>query len=523
VLAVAVGGAWLALELTAQHGIAIQVDGVKYLSASESLREGRGLVQFDGEPMVLWPPLYPALLAGAGALAEDSTQGARWLHALLYASTVILAAVLFARAGAGPILTPVGAVVVAISPLLVHATLLVQSELAFFVLFLAFLLATASWMDRPTRTRWIAMTIFAALACLQRYSGLALVAMGAVVLLFRPSGRSIPFGIGRSIAFAGLAVAPLAAWAVRNAILTGRPLGERLPPTRTLLTNLSDIGDAVTSWFIPTTSIPDLDARLALGGAVLAAGIALVAARTLLPFEEPPSVRRRIRITLAAAAIVVPGYLAFYLASASISHQARLSHRYLGPVFLPLLAFGLVAVDTAGRGLGRLLHARRVGSVTAVVLLLLWASFVPWGRTDEALGNLRRGGFPSFSAVGWTESPALAWIREHPEAIAEPLYTNSPEAVWLYTRRTAQSILPRTVRPSKYRESAFVDEEGTIVWFAPYRVRVPLPNGGFDEFDRIDAELTAVPIAELADATIFRVRRSAPAESPRSPEAVGGR
>ena len=57
-------GVVLILLTTSKYGAGVSSDAARNLSTADSLLAGRGFVDMIGGPFVLWPPLYPAIMAG---------------------------------------------------------------------------------------------------------------------------------------------------------------------------------------------------------------------------------------------------------------------------------------------------------------------------------------------------------------------------------------------------------------------------------------------------------------------------
>ena len=70
---------------TSKYGAGVSSDAARNLSTADNLATGKGFVDMTGTPFVLWPPLYPLLLAGISLLTHGSTFQAAWyLDLLLY-------------------------------------------------------------------------------------------------------------------------------------------------------------------------------------------------------------------------------------------------------------------------------------------------------------------------------------------------------------------------------------------------------------------------------------------------------
>jgi hypothetical protein len=107
----------LLFHLTRSHGVGLTPDSVDYLSAADSLRAGQGMIQADGRAFVLWPPLYPLLLAAIGELADVSSHRAALLLNAASLALLVLVTARLTHATTGS--APAGALVaflVALSP-----------------------------------------------------------------------------------------------------------------------------------------------------------------------------------------------------------------------------------------------------------------------------------------------------------------------------------------------------------------------------------------------------------------------
>ncbi len=290
--------------------------------------------------------------------------------------------------------------------------------------------------------------------------------------------------------------------------------------------NATDLAETVTSWFVPQRVL-ELDARgpLVAGAFVLFATVAWI--RVALIAKADPSGAARSKWTLVAVLSFLPLFAGFYLLSASLSHQARLSHRYLGPMLVPALVVGIGGIDALARALGsslsRIGAGRRAGAVVSgllvVSLLGAWVWIVPARRVAQVLRSHRVGALSDFTSIGWSEAPLTGWLVEHSDELEAPLYSNAPEALWYYTRQRSDALLTPRARPRKLRESAFVDRDATLVWFDPWPLRSPLARGGFEEFDRLSPDARVVPSPVFDDGKILRVfippEAGAPPERPR--------
>ena len=204
---VAVISAALLLVATRSWGLGVSYDSVVYVQASRDLGS-IALPQAQdqgGEPLYWWAPVYPVALKLVGGAYSE----ARSLNALLLLVGVLLAGgvawrAIDARAGL------ISGALYAFSPAAFAVHLNLMAEPLFLVL------TTASLASIAAR-RSVLAGFASAAATLTRYSGLPLIAVGAIV--FRGRDR---------LRFLATSLLPYLAWLTRNEVVAGQTTG-RLP------------------------------------------------------------------------------------------------------------------------------------------------------------------------------------------------------------------------------------------------------------------------------------------------------
>ena len=79
------------LVRTAIYGPAVTNDSVHYLSTAINFLAGEGWRDFLGEPLVSWPPLFPLLLSAGGWVGIEPFAAGRWINALAFGLTILVA------------------------------------------------------------------------------------------------------------------------------------------------------------------------------------------------------------------------------------------------------------------------------------------------------------------------------------------------------------------------------------------------------------------------------------------------
>lgn len=242
--------------VTHRYGAGVSSDAARNLAAAESLLQGKGFVDMLGAPFVLWPPLYPLLLAALSWLTKWSVFQAGWyLNAVLYPLNLWLCGWLFYLIFKDK---PVYAVLAGLALLFSRSTLRIHANVAseplFMTLMLVFFFASARYLEDDSQPMLWLMFSSAGLAALQRYLGVILIGVAGLVVLDRDGWRRLP----RAILPALAATLPIALWGVlHNLPLSGGLFGPRNFGTMLPLENIDLSLTKILWWFMPLT--PPLD------------------------------------------------------------------------------------------------------------------------------------------------------------------------------------------------------------------------------------------------------------------------
>jgi hypothetical protein len=244
------------LLTTSKYGAGVSSDAARNLSTADSLLAGKGFVDMLGGPFILWPPLYPLVLAGLSLITKWNTfQSAWYLNVLLYAVNIWLSGwfiyaifkekIWFAAAGALIML-------LSRSTLRIYAN--VASEPLFATLMLVFFFAAAKYLrDGSGSALWV-MFLAAGLATLQRYLGVVLIGVGGLVVLIKYGVR----GIWQSVLPILASILPVSVWIfLHNYPTSGTLFGPRNLGAMLPLENISLSLTKVLWWFIPRVSFLD--------------------------------------------------------------------------------------------------------------------------------------------------------------------------------------------------------------------------------------------------------------------------
>jgi hypothetical protein len=345
-LALGLGGVLLVLAATARYGTGLTPDSGCYLSVARSLAAGRGYLPYSGNPFVEWPPLFPTLLAIPTSLGAEPITVARYLNAAVFGLILLVSGVWLRRNLRSRLLIGVGAAALLLAVPVQEVASFAWSEPLFILLALLCLTALQSYRSEGRPRALYAAAAYAALACLTRYIGVALLLAGAALILTRRK-ENLRSRLSAACSFAVAGGVPVAAWLARNYVVSATWLGARTPASSTALAkNLRYTFDNLSGWFLPE-GIPVVGRCLLL--VLLALGLAAAVRRCSR--QRGQSAPERSAGAAWTVGLFLLCYSGWLVASVSAVELTVLDTRYWSPSYIPLLFLTLLALDVlVGRG-----------------------------------------------------------------------------------------------------------------------------------------------------------------------------
>ncbi len=343
--AIAFLGSALSLARQVSYGPGLEWDSVAYVSVARNLLAGDGFVQFNGNMYTLWPPLYPLLLAAGGLGGLDPYAVAGPLNAIIFGLTVFVAGRWLGRRLETRFLALWGCLAIALSFHLVRLSSYALSEPVFILLTLMALIQADKYLDEGRRSALVWAGIFAGLACLTRYAGVAVV-VTVGLLLISQRAAALPQKLRRAVLYGLIAAAPIAVWMMRNFLIDGTLTGKnrfKVPSPLPELMNdlLTTMGSLVIPGFV------DGGIRLA---AEYSLGLVLASFAAAVVFTFVRGHRQREGGQDWRAFYLFGGFalssVVLYVVSLLVGATwDGVQTRHLMPLYIPLLLAGLFALD----------------------------------------------------------------------------------------------------------------------------------------------------------------------------------
>ena len=511
-------GAGLVLLRQASFGPGMGWDAVNYITAARNLLAGNGLVDLI-RPMVSWPPLYPAILAGGGLFGLDPYAVAGPLNAVIFGLTVLVSGWWLQRHLHSRLLWLWGCFSIALALPLAEVASEAMSEAAFILFVTLALTQIDAHLQGSGRAALIRAAVFSALACLTRYLG-ACVILAVVPLLL--AERVAPSEKTKRIAvYTLIAAVPVGLWMLRNFLLVGLPVG----PRGKVFYSFDFIVDgalriAARDWWLAGLTAPALLVLVIAAcqafcrrsdrkrGAPAASDVAWGPLRVCGSFALA-------YLTLLVAAMMGGGT------------WSGLQWRYLAPVYIPLLFAVLLLLDDALRHarqwVPRGVVLRRQGvefhplggaGALAAVLILALSLQAAWLVVlhNREISRWNAGARQGYASPQWRHSESVRYIRD--AALTGAIWSNARPVTALYAD-SLQRHYALPCEPDRLRfalSKALGSEEAYILHFSDLRGECSQwQNDALRSY--LSRQPLLEPVAELADGKLYRLRERESLES----------
>lgn len=453
-LPAAIAGFILIQVLCSYGGIGVSPDSVVYISTAQNIHDHGVINDFTNMPVMDFPALYPIFLCGVIFLTGKSVLVfGPVLDGLLFALLIGLCGWMmnrfstFSRGYKWTIL-----LFIVVSPCLLEIYSMVWSETLFLLLSILFMIGCHRYFRTHSLRSLLLIGVIAGLACVTRYAGVSVAALGGLLMLCDGRLRWGRRKIGHMALYGFVAALPLALNLYRNLRLTRTLTGYREPGITPFSDNLHSFGSVLCDW------LPFFNERYA--GATLVAVISLLLITGLFVFRL---VRRRDFFsydTIAIGFFIV--YACFILFTATLSRFQPLDSRLLSPLYLPWL-WGITCwIPAVIKG-----APPRWKKWAGAVAVLAAGCFL-WGEVETFRENwegIHYAGIPGYTENQWKKSETMAYVRSHKDRFQAPgtVYSNAFEGVW-FLAGIKSDLIPHKDIPDDIRYM-MKSKYFIIVWF----------------------------------------------------------
>jgi hypothetical protein len=434
---------------------------VTYLSAARNLVHGRGFTDFTGEPLTVFAPGYPAILAIGHFVGAGAESVGRFANALVVGAIALVSFFLLRRHVASPWITVGAAALAALSSELLRIAAYVATDPLFVLLTLIFIVLMEDIRTEPERRALFIVLagLVASCAFLVRYAAVPLFVSGVIVLAAYSAKEGWGAIARRTILFSAVSFIAPGLWILRNATSGASDvLGIRVQSDDSPLTLLRLLGEAakdlVFSYRVPTV----VALAAVVAGLGIAGSLASRSRRRLVP-----RLSGTVGAMLPTTTLIVVGTP--FVVIAHKTTGSDLGTRMLLPIWLPTIILGAWVLDnllTAGRETGHEGHVRLLGAV--LVAFVAASTLLYFQQVAKGTSN------PFHYSSGNTAE--LRAAIEGLPASAQVL-SNDPWRVYIATGRQPVFLAPMEPRPSfshrpisvRKVTNALCTRPGVLLWF----------------------------------------------------------
>lgn len=516
VLLCSLSAALLVVISSLKYGPGLTHDSAAYMYAAESLLNGDGFQYFGyPSPFIQWPPLFPALLALGSLAGLGFDTASTLINSLAFALTVFFAGRWMLEKFRYHTLAVGGTFLLFVSVPLLQVSSYLWTEIIFILFFLLFYIEFERFL-RYGRYGSLALAgLFSALACVDRYAGVTIVAATGVFLLF--TKKSILKRITDAAFYGTISAVPMGLWVLRNYMVSGTLLGVRLPSTFTLRQNIIRSLESIYTWVqADKLLIQHADALLLYSFKAFAIILPLIVsvvftatlARSLVKFpatrQLPAELKQELdRLLPAVFFVFFSGiYIVYLIASATSVAFEPINSRYLVPIYLPVILTLLVAVDYL---CGRMQMRFGIKLVQFSMCFLLLLSLVyPAANTTASVLNSCRNGAGGYASTTWQDKSGFIQFMKKTGQIT--YYSNSADAVYalsgIRTYYPPKKNGPDMYGLEQFKTAVSGEEYSYIIWFSN---GVPQTLYNLDDISEI---FELVEVGNFENGTIFRIVNS---------------
>ena len=452
-----------------RYGMGTSRDSAEYLFTSLSLDKGQGFISFSGQPFVLWPPLYPILLAVIQCISRlNPYESAEVLQLITLFLISFCIAQLFLRAFPNNFwLSFIGNSMATVG---VSMTMLFQgvgADYLHLLLILGIVLVGGKYMkDHRIQNIWL-MALISALAMLQRYLGLAVFITSIFLIFLFPWASSLWVRIKRSL-WMGLSIIPVGLWILNVSTITL----QRAPP-ESFAQNLSDFTTSILRWFFSNNAMFEHPLRLQAGvwivWLVLIGSIILIASLN----------KQRAYINNTTLPVILYGlmYTVTLFGVSAMSFFNKLDDRFVSPMYIPCIFLIMLTIQV----LTEKIRASRIAwlklpcsaSIAGILLLFLGLTL---NQSLQQVFQIRFNG-AGYTSKEWRENNALKyWQKNAPQGNFIVL-SNYPSGIVFYTwhevlpspRRSPNPNVKEIIYPiEEYAPTLFeAGKKSYLIWIEP--------------------------------------------------------
>jgi hypothetical protein len=448
---IAATAAFFLIQLLGRHsGIGISPDSVTYLSVARNLHSTGSLVDFNHDPLVVFPCFYPVFLSFVLLLSTQLVSFMPVINGLLFGILIFLSGRMMDRFSIpSRIYKSVLLTCFVLSPCLLEVYSMLWSETIFLILLLVFFIGLKRYLENHTLTSLIFISIIAGIACITRYAGVTLIGLGGVLIL-TDNKKTITSRLSNAFMFALISCIPPTVNLIRNHYTGGTLTGFREKSNISFRHIMDNYGIVFRDW------LPFFGKASSWA---ICIGVAIIIGFAVAAFFVFKSGKYTSYENIAIVFFLL--YAIFIIGGATISRFEEINSRLLSPCFIPLL-WGVTA--WMPRWTNRSKGVVKMVSIGLPIVIAVLFQANQLAADYETWDGVKDAGIPGYTEDDWTQSSIVQYIQENKQLFNNAVvYANANDAFYFYTGLPCR-FLPH--KESGREKELFQGTSGKwIVWF----------------------------------------------------------
>ena len=431
-------GTGIILFATSNYGAGISPDSVGYIATARNFAHGFGFIDHNDLPLVVQPPLYPAILGIIDLVfGIDPLYSANIINAVFLGLILFLSGLFFFQNLSDPFLALIGTMSLLVSIYLHTVSLYAWSEIPFIFFIHLYFIFISNYLANRNIKSLTPLSLSVALACITRYVGIVLIFTVIISVLIAQKG-ALKIKLFHASIFAFISIMPISFWIWRNYYLTGTIFGPRDPSGYSLYENIYYAFNTILGWYFPSQIINGyVNLFVSILMIVFFVALGLFLKNNKFGLIKKPN-------SFVAASFVVISYVVFLIVTSSVVHYDRIDNRLLSPIAMPTTFLLLYFIDLLSRFVkqsrNRSQYSVRLIKLSIIAGIILCFLIHP----ASVIYVLDKNHFlygSGYSARSWKFSQTIQYIREKKNIFDDcTIYSNDAEVFYFYFMRNVKLI-----------------------------------------------------------------------------------
>lgn len=452
------------------YGVGLAPDPLAYISIAENLATGESLVMWNDSDGQTSPPVFTFILSIVISLGNvDGVIAATYVNMIAYGLLVLTLTVWLSCKIKSRIIIVYAGLACALAPILGDIHAIAITEPLYILFTVSSLFGYDKFLENRNQLWLIHSALFAALSCLTRYIGIALIISTIVLIITMKDKLTLSQRVRQTAVYSAIAMPLIGVYLLRNYLEFGRLTEPIIPSEFFSLQESVDIASSeLVRWIsgdVGYDSLESLSQNFAINSvSVRIVTLSVLAAIAILGVKCTYGKRHRLNFrnltTVIAFAIAYTSILAFSLWLTDIS----LVSRYMVPLYVPALVIVAVVLD-------QLLSTEfsKLKVTVMAGLMFLWLALTV-NASYTRINTLRDHGL-GYSSKPWVESETIGYLDLNP--ISGQIYSNEIRGVYAHMPVPRNANVHYNELPSNLPEDAHLWADSAraqnldmyVVWF----------------------------------------------------------